>query len=282
MPGRNGRKETLIGAVVVLAGGLLLALTTINRYEGEAPAGVYEVRAVFNRADGVGVGSEVRLAGIPVGKVVAHTLADTYRAEVTMRLDIPQELPDDTSAAIQTEGLLGSKYIELLTGGGGFGTIGSGERLDYTQDSVVIEDLMSKVVALAKTRRGLDPNRPAAEQVREHDAEARRKAQENRAAREQAEAERRAREQQAREAAEAETRRCAAAVHDWQACLARERTQAESAGTGWFLSPSHPVAWNGLRLAGVPRARPLSWALPPGQATALPSSDTPPDTPKDN
>lgn len=176
MPSRSRSRETLIGAVVVAAGALLVVATTINRHEGAVPSGLYEVTALFNRADGIGVGSEVRLAGIPVGKVVGHTLADGYRALVTMRLDVTEDLPDDTAAVIHTEGFLGGKYIELRTGGGGMGTIPSGERLDYTQDSVVMEDLLAKVVAMAKTRRGLDPNRPAAPQVQEQE-QARRAAQ---------------------------------------------------------------------------------------------------------
>ncbi|WP_413205479.1 MlaD family protein [Rhodospirillum sp. A1_3_36] len=159
------RAETLIGAVVVLVGVAIMAATSINRHDTGAPEGAYQVDAVFNRADGIGVGSEVRVAGIPVGRVVRHTLDDQYRAVVTMRMDLGgAELSDDAAAKIQTDGLLGSKYIEVVTAGGGYGTIPSGERLDYTQDSVIIEDLLSKIVAMAKVKRGLDPNIPASEQ----------------------------------------------------------------------------------------------------------------------
>jgi phospholipid/cholesterol/gamma-HCH transport system substrate-binding protein len=159
------RAETLIGAVVVLVGVAIMAATSINRHDTSAPEGAYQVDAVFNRADGIGVGSEVRVAGIPVGQVVQHTLDDEYRAVVTMRMDLGgAELSDDAAAKIQTDGLLGSKYIEVVTAGGGYGTIPSGERLDFTQDSVIIEDLLSKIVAMAKVKRGLDPNIPASEQ----------------------------------------------------------------------------------------------------------------------
>ncbi|MCF8480279.1 MAG: MlaD family protein [Rhodospirillum sp.] len=159
------RAETLIGAIVVLVGTALLAATSINRHDTETPEGAYQVEAVFNRADGIGVGSEVRVAGIPVGRVVNHTLDDEYRAVVTMRLDLGgEELSSDAAAKIQTDGLLGSKYIEVVTSGGGYGTIPSGERLDFTQDSVIFEDLLSKIVAMAKVKRGLDPNIPASEQ----------------------------------------------------------------------------------------------------------------------
>lgn len=165
MAGQHGeRRETLIGGAVIVLGALLLAVITADRHKAAPALGVYEVRAVFNRADGIGLGSEVRLAGIPVGKVTGHVLVDSYRAEVTMRLSLVSDLPDDTAAEIETEGMFGGKYIELVTGGGGFGTIDSGERLDYSQDSVLFEDLLAKIVAQAKIRRGMDPNRPAEEQ----------------------------------------------------------------------------------------------------------------------
>ncbi|MBK1665254.1 hypothetical protein CKO38_17105 [Rhodospirillum rubrum] len=158
------RRETLIGGAVVLLGVALLAATSINRHDASGQAGTYQVEAVFNRTDGIGIGSPVRLAGIPIGRIVGHTLDPQYRAIVTMSLNLPNELPDDTAAKIQTDGLLGSKYIELVSLGGGYGTIPSGGRLDYSQDSVIIEDLLVKIVAMAKIKRGLDPDIPAAEQ----------------------------------------------------------------------------------------------------------------------
>ncbi|ABC23239.1 MlaD family protein [Rhodospirillum rubrum] len=158
------RRETLIGGAVVLLGVALLAATSINRHDASGQAGAYQVEAVFNRTDGIGIGSPVRLAGIPIGRIVGHKLDPEYRAIVTMRLDLPNELPDDTAAKIQTDGLLGSKYIELVSLGGGYGTIAPGGRLDYSQDSVIVEDLLVKIVAMAKIKRGLDPDIPAAEQ----------------------------------------------------------------------------------------------------------------------
>ncbi len=160
----SARTETLIGAAVLMVGVLVMVWASVGRPALEGADGVYMVSAVFNRADGVGVGSEVRLAGLPIGKVVGHRLDDSYRAVVSMRLDLDIELPDDTAALIQTDGLLGAKYIELSTGGAGYGTVPSGGQLLYSQDSVIIEDLLAKIVAMAKRRRGIDPDAPALEQ----------------------------------------------------------------------------------------------------------------------
>lgn len=164
MSPRLDRQKTLIGGLVILVLLALVVSMAMTRMIAKTPKGVYEVVALFNQADGIGLRSQVRLSGIPVGQVVGYQLDPQFRAVVTLRLDLTTELPDDTSASIQTEGLFGAKYIELTTGGGGFGPIPSGERLDYTQDSVILESLLEKIVALAKIRRGLDPNLPAAGQ----------------------------------------------------------------------------------------------------------------------
>src|ERR1044072_8475496 len=63
--------ETVIGAVVLAVAGLFLYFpywTGYQRVEG------YNVTAKFNRVDGLGVGSDVRLSGITVGRVVATQL----------------------------------------------------------------------------------------------------------------------------------------------------------------------------------------------------------------
>lgn len=164
------RQKTVIGGLVILLVLGLVVSMAMTRMIARTPKGVYDVVALFNQADGIGLHSEVRLSGIPIGQVVDYQLDPQFRAVVTLRLDLANELPDDTSAAIQTEGLFGAKYIELTTAGGGLGTIPSGERLDYTQDSVILESLLEKIVALAKIRRGLDPNLPAAEQKRKPSA----------------------------------------------------------------------------------------------------------------
>ncbi|MBE1237181.1 MCE family protein [Phaeovibrio sulfidiphilus] len=166
-PAKDSQK-TLIGALVLaLVVGMVGAMVG-TRISSKGPSGVYEVSAVFNKADGIGLRSEVRLAGVRVGEVVGYRLDDHYRAVVTMQLDLKHELPDDTAAAILTTGLFGGKYIELSTGGGMYGTIPSGESLDMTQDSLLLEDLLEQIVALAKTRRGLDPTLPAMDQIGKH------------------------------------------------------------------------------------------------------------------
>ncbi|WP_142849801.1 outer membrane lipid asymmetry maintenance protein MlaD [Telmatospirillum sp. J64-1] len=147
--------EAIIGAVVLAAGAFLLwAVFTTGQLFGGGNDG-YHVTARFNRTDGLVRGSEVRLAGMEVGRVVGERLDDRFRAILTLRLAPGIELPRDTAAAIHTDGLLGSKFIELQPGGDEE-NIPPGGEIFYTQDAVVLQDLLEMIVAEARARRGMD------------------------------------------------------------------------------------------------------------------------------
>ncbi len=151
------RTELLIGtATIVLGTAIVMAL-----YAAGAPGGDggYPVHARFNRSDGITVGSDVRLSGLSVGEVVGHELDKHYRAVVRMRLDPNIELTSDTAAIIQTDGLLGAKYIALQPGGDDAMIVPGGEII-YTQDAVVLEDLLETIIAEAKLRRGQEQEQP--------------------------------------------------------------------------------------------------------------------------
>ncbi len=96
----------------------------------------------------------MRLSGIRVGRVVGQKLDDSYRAVITMRLTPELHLSTDTAAVIHTDGLLGAKYISLEPGGDEKRLPPGGE-ITYTQDSVVIEDLLETIISEAKIRRGI-------------------------------------------------------------------------------------------------------------------------------
>lgn len=147
-------RETAIGAAVL---GILVLVVAWNAADLDQPAEQvegYRLTAVFQRTDGLSNGAQVRLAGIPVGRVAEQVLDERYRAHVTLRIDRDVALPEDSAAIIETDGLLGAKYVELQPGGAE-DMLEPGSRMEYTQDAVVIEDLLAKIVAQAKARRGL-------------------------------------------------------------------------------------------------------------------------------
>ena len=54
--------------------------------------------------------------GIKIGEVSGMRLGPNYSAVVDLRIDVPLELPTDTSAAIHTDGLFGDKHVVLVPG----------------------------------------------------------------------------------------------------------------------------------------------------------------------
>lgn len=149
---RRNMIETLMGAVVLAVAGLFLvfAYSSADLRSG----GGYEVTASFGKIGGIKVGSDVRVSGISVGTVTAMALDQaTFRAIVTLTLDDAQKFPDDTAAAIASEGLLGGNYIELVPGGSP-DLIEAGGQIEYTQDSVDIVQLLGKFIFSAERSGG--------------------------------------------------------------------------------------------------------------------------------
>lgn len=134
--------ETLVGAIVlVVAAGFVFVA-----YEGGTVKEVngYELTARFDRVDGLSIGSNVRISGLNVGKIISqHIDPATYTAVVRFSVDESVKLPEDSSAEIISDGLLGSKYLALIPGGSDAMLTNGGEVL-YTQSAVSIEALIGK------------------------------------------------------------------------------------------------------------------------------------------
>ena len=115
---RGSPLEALLGAVVVAAA-VAFAVFVFGFAELGAVRG-YELVAKFVSVEGLGVGSDVRLAGIKVGSVVSQEIEPvTYLAVVRIGVESDVSLPVDTVAQVVTDGLLGGRYMALVPGGGG-------------------------------------------------------------------------------------------------------------------------------------------------------------------
>jgi phospholipid/cholesterol/gamma-HCH transport system substrate-binding protein len=118
----------------------------------------YSVTARFGSADGLTIGSPVLLAGMRVG-TVARLEVDraSMRPVVTMAIDPGVRIPADSAAMILSDGVLGAKFVRIEAGaeerplppGGEFGLV---------QDSVIVEQILEKIVRGAEARRA--PEQP--------------------------------------------------------------------------------------------------------------------------
>lgn len=150
--------ETLIGAVVVIIAGVFLFYGYTN--SGMRSASGYQVKAEFDRVDGLASGSDVRLSGIKIGTVVGQAIDPTnYKAIVTMNLASDVKVPDDSSAKITSEGLLGSNYI-ALTPGGSEEFLTQGGEISFTQGSIDLMSLIGQAV-FSTTGSKSDPSKSA-------------------------------------------------------------------------------------------------------------------------
>ncbi len=137
----------------IITGGLVVAaaagfLVYANQFSGLASTGSsYPLTASFRSAEGITVGTDVRLAGVKVGSVTSMALdRQTFRAETTIAVDEGLELPDDTALVVSSEGLLGGNFLELLPGGSAFNYEPGAEILD-TESSVSLIQLLLKFVS---------------------------------------------------------------------------------------------------------------------------------------
>ena len=151
MPAALIERETVIGAVVVAIGVGIMAMAYGSTSETKIAG--YNLTASFTKAEGINTGAEVRLAGVTVGKVVEQKLDPQFRAQLTLRLAPDIKLPRDSAALIETDGLLGPKFVALQPGADD-ALLQPGATLQYTQSSMNVTDILQMIISQAKVAKG--------------------------------------------------------------------------------------------------------------------------------
>lgn len=114
-----------------------------------------EIYGNFRQANGINPSSEVRLAGLTVGKVRSVELkTENFQVQVGFMLDPTIQLPVDSNARILNDGLGGKAYIDLQPGGDEK-FLKPGDYLTYTQGSIDLLDLLSKAILTGQERAAL-------------------------------------------------------------------------------------------------------------------------------
>ncbi|MCC7260005.1 MAG: outer membrane lipid asymmetry maintenance protein MlaD [Alphaproteobacteria bacterium] len=134
--------ETLIGAIVILvAAGFGYFAYNSSSIKQEAG---YDISAKFDSVDGIGLGSEVRMGGVKIGVVTDLALEpETYLAVLSLHINEAVKLPEDSNAAIVSDGLLGAKYV-ALTPGSEEAMLKDDDQIQFTQSSVNLEAMIGK------------------------------------------------------------------------------------------------------------------------------------------
>ncbi|WP_280546676.1 MULTISPECIES: outer membrane lipid asymmetry maintenance protein MlaD [unclassified Halomonas] len=147
---RSKTMELGVG-LFMLAGilGLVFLGLRVSGLSLALPSETFRLEANFANIGGLKPRARVTMAGVTVGRVEAIELdTDWYDARVVMELDgqLEGQLPEDSTAAILTAGLLGEQYIGLSVGGAPE-TLADGDTLRDTQSALVLEELIQQFVS---------------------------------------------------------------------------------------------------------------------------------------
>ena len=143
--------EIVTGAFIVLGFvALYIVATSATNIGSYGETKGYTITASFNNIGGLKARAAVSMAGVQIGRVTDVKLdPKSFAAVVTMQIDgLYNDIPDDSTASILTEGLLGSQYIGIDPGGSDT-SLKNGSRIQYTQDSLVLEKLIQQFFSKA-------------------------------------------------------------------------------------------------------------------------------------
>jgi phospholipid/cholesterol/gamma-HCH transport system substrate-binding protein len=138
--------ESAIGAAVLVIAVWFLIFA--YRSGDLSPAAGYAISAKFNSVGGLAPGNDVRIGGVKIGSITEQRIdpAD-FRALVTFSVRHDLKLPEDSVAAITSDGLLGGKYLRIEPGQSKT-PLGPGATMKQTRDALSLEDLLGKAIFL--------------------------------------------------------------------------------------------------------------------------------------
>lgn len=133
----------------VLSGFVALVFLSfrVSNLNSDSVANPYQVNARFDNIGSLKVRAPVTMAGVRIGRVSEIRLDSTsYQAQVVMEISGDfDKLPIDSSASINTQGLLGEQFVSLEPGGQQK-YLGDGDRIRLTQSAVVLENLIGQML----------------------------------------------------------------------------------------------------------------------------------------
>lgn len=135
--------EAIIGAVVLVIASFFIffAYTTSGNKISEG----YVLNALFDDVGSLTVGADVKISGIKIGIVQSLILDKNFRAHAKLLIKNGVKIPSDSAANISTDGIIGNKFIAIVTG---FeeNMLSDGDNIETTKSAVNLESLIDKFV----------------------------------------------------------------------------------------------------------------------------------------
>ncbi|WP_213990876.1 outer membrane lipid asymmetry maintenance protein MlaD [Sodalis sp. dw_96] len=145
------KSEVWVGVfmIIALCAVVFLCLKVAN-IRSVGNTATYRISASFDNIGGLKVRSPVKVGGVVIGRVADITLdPKTYTPKVTMDIESSyNHIPDTSSLAIRTSGLLGEQYLALNVGfedpDMGTSILKDGGTIQDTKSALVLEDLIGQ------------------------------------------------------------------------------------------------------------------------------------------
>ncbi len=140
--------ESLVGLFLLFAITALSVLAfKVSGLTSLFPEDSYDVTAKFDDIGGLKVRSTIKIGGVQIGEVSKIALdPDSFKAIVTLHIQKQyNDIPDDSSAAILTAGLLGDNYV-AITPMYSKTELKSGSQILFTNSAMVLEKLIGQFI----------------------------------------------------------------------------------------------------------------------------------------
>ncbi len=137
--------EMLVGIFVLIGVGCIAWLAIELGGVGGVGTKGYTLTAIFEDAGGVRKGSDVLLAGVPVGQVESVVLKDNEEAKMTLMIHTGVQITSDATVSIRTKGLIGEKYVRINQGAEE-DFLQPGDEFEDTESPLNLEDMIAKYI----------------------------------------------------------------------------------------------------------------------------------------
>ena len=132
----------LVGGFLLFAGGLFLIGERRLLFERQ-----FELYSEFGKVTGLQVGSQVRVAGLQAGEVLAIQIpsrpSEQFRVLMRLRDDVRQLVRMDSSVAMQTDGIVGNTFLQIGRGSDASPVVSPGDTIRGI-DPIEFSDLIQE------------------------------------------------------------------------------------------------------------------------------------------
>lgn len=149
---QSKKSEIWVGAFMLMAlAAILFICVRVADLQSLGTQPTWQLYADFDNIGGLKASSPVKIGGVVIGRVTDVTLEPkTLLPRVTMAIsdEYAGKIPDTSSLAIRTQGLLGEQFLALNLGFDdpelGSAMLKSGDTLRDTKSALVLEDLIGQ------------------------------------------------------------------------------------------------------------------------------------------